>query len=127
MVSQLDHEGEEYKAIEMYQFDAEDITRNEQYTIDASSEDEPFRFGRLINHSPLVAHTNVKPQFKKWESSEGTKRRLGNVKSIKSILFHATKTNKPGEELLWNYGKHYDDFDWYQKCPCKLCQPNQLQ
>ncbi len=65
------------------------ITTGETYTVAASSEDEPLSFGCLINHSPLVAHTNVKPQFKKWESSEGTKRCSGNVKSFKSILFHA--------------------------------------
>ena len=78
------------------------------YCIDATKEDDSY--GRLINHSR--PHPNI----------VGVQ---GTFGGFVRVLFFCNRDIKPGEELLYDYGKMRDSagLEWLKSCPgCFICQ-----
>lgn len=99
----------EYNRVIEYSMEVKDVGQKKKvYVIEADEDDNSY--GRIINHTPLVAHANVCPELTKVTDENGNK--------FYMVLFKTCAEIQPNQELLFCYGEKWKDASWYNKCPC---------
>jgi hypothetical protein len=89
--------------------EVKDVGRKKKvYVIEADEDDHSY--GRIINHTPFVAHANVFPELTDVIDENG--------KTFHMVLFKTCTEIQPDQELLFCYGKKWKNASWYNKCPC---------
>ncbi|KAK5986385.1 hypothetical protein GCK32_000360 [Trichostrongylus colubriformis] len=73
--------------------------------------------GRLFNHSSRHANLYTQTPQHRYATDQGQQMQF-------LVLFRAKRNIDPGEQLLWDYGKHYKDTTATpMTCLCNECKP----